>query len=66
MAIIIYFFLIQTKNLFPTGRTGQTGFFEYFGLYFFEKKYNDDHSSIHFIQNFMLNSHLKSDIQKNI
>jgi hypothetical protein len=27
---------IQTKNLFPTGRTGQTGFFEYFGLYFFE------------------------------
>jgi hypothetical protein len=27
---------IQTKNLFPTGRTGQTGFFECFGLYFFE------------------------------
>jgi hypothetical protein len=23
------------KNLLPTGRTGQTGFFEYFGLYFF-------------------------------
>jgi hypothetical protein len=37
MAIIIYIFLkIQTKNLFPTGRTGQTRFFEYFGLYFFE------------------------------
>jgi hypothetical protein len=37
MAIIILFlFLIQTKNLFPTGRTGQTGFFEYFGLYVFE------------------------------
>jgi hypothetical protein len=36
MAIFRFFFLIQTKNLFPTGRTGQTGFFEYFDLYFFE------------------------------
>jgi hypothetical protein len=37
MAIIIFVFKkIQTKNLFPTGRTGQTGIFEYFGLYFFE------------------------------
>jgi hypothetical protein len=32
----ICFKKIQTKNLLPTGRTGQTGFFEYFGLYFFE------------------------------
>jgi hypothetical protein len=37
MAIFIYALKkIQTKNLFRTGRTGQTGFFEYFGLYFFE------------------------------
>jgi hypothetical protein len=36
MAIIICicFKKIQTKNLFPTGRTGQTEFFEYFGMYF--------------------------------
>jgi hypothetical protein len=33
---LIYFKKIQTKNLFPTGRTGPIGFFEYFGLYFFE------------------------------
>jgi hypothetical protein len=61
MAIIIFVKKIQTKNLFPTGRAGQTGFFEYVCLYF-----NDDHSSIHFIQNLLLNSNLKSDIQKNI
>jgi hypothetical protein len=30
MAFIIFVFKkIQTKNLFPTGRTGQTGFFEH-------------------------------------
>jgi hypothetical protein len=33
---------------------------------FFKNKYDDGHSSIHFIQNLMLNSNLKSDIQKNI
>jgi hypothetical protein len=33
MAIIIHVFKkIQTKNLFPTGRTGLTGFFKYFSL----------------------------------
>jgi hypothetical protein len=32
----------------------------------FLNKYNDGHSSIHFIQNLMLNSNLKSDIQKKI
>jgi hypothetical protein len=31
---------------------------------FFLNKYNDGHSSIHFIQNLMLNSNLKSDFQK--
>jgi hypothetical protein len=37
MAIIIFILKkIQTKNLFSTGQTGQTRFFEYFGLYFFE------------------------------
>jgi hypothetical protein len=37
MALIIFVLKkIQTKNLFSTGRTGQTGFFEHFGLYFFE------------------------------
>jgi hypothetical protein len=37
MAIIIFVLKkIQTINLVPTGRTSQTGFFEYFGLYFFE------------------------------
>jgi hypothetical protein len=37
MAIITFVFKkIQTKNLFPTGQTGRTGFFEYFGLYFYE------------------------------
>jgi hypothetical protein len=33
---------------------------------FFQNKYNYGHSSIHFIQKLMLNSNLKSDIQKNI
>jgi hypothetical protein len=33
---------------------------------FFENKYDYGYSSIHFIQNLMLNSNLKSDIQKNI
>jgi hypothetical protein len=37
MAIFIFVLKkIQTKNQFPTSRIGQTGFFEYFGLYFFE------------------------------
>jgi translation initiation factor 2 beta subunit (eIF-2beta)/eIF-5 len=53
----------QTKNLF---RTGQTGFFENFGQNFFKINYDNGHPSIHFIQNSMLNSNLKSDIQKNI
>jgi hypothetical protein len=67
--IIVYkkYKKIQTKNLFPTGRTGQTGFFEYFGLYFFEIYIMMAiRVCIHFIQNLMLNSNLKSDIQKNI
>jgi hypothetical protein len=35
MAIIIFVLKqFQTKNLFPTGRTGRTELFEYFGLYF--------------------------------
>jgi hypothetical protein len=33
---------------------------------FFKNKYDDGHSSIRFIQNLMLNSNLKSEIQKNI
>jgi hypothetical protein len=33
---------------------------------FFWNKYKNGHSSIHFIQNLMPNSNLKSDIQKNI
>jgi hypothetical protein len=34
------------------------GFFEYFGLYFFEINYNDVRSSIHFIHKLMPNSNI--------
>jgi hypothetical protein len=67
MAISLYLFQKNTdqntqKTRFDRSDRSVIGFWSEF----FWNKNNDGHSSIYYIQNLMLNSNLKSDIQKNI
>jgi hypothetical protein len=67
MAVIIFISKKNTnqntqKTRFDRSDRSGIGFWSDFVL----NKFNNCHSSIHFIQNLMLNSNLKSDIQKNI
>jgi hypothetical protein len=67
MAIIIFVFKKNSDQKPISDRSDRSNrVFWVFWSVFFWNKYNDGNLSIHFIQNLMLNSNLKPDIQKNI